>query len=448
LSAPKCGTSATDVWAEGSWSNRRGWPTAVTFYEGRLVSAGKNGIQLSASDAFESHDEETEGDSGPINRMIGSGPVDTVNWLLPMQRLLVGAQGAEFSVRSTAFDEPLTPSNFNIKDASGQGSAAVQALKIDSRGVFVQRGATRLFELAFNAELYDYTSTDLTQLIPEIGRPRIVRMAAQRQPDTRVHAVRSDGVAIVLVWDKAENVLCWVTVETDGAIEDVCILPGEDGDQEDRVYYVVRRTVNGATVRYLEKWAMEVDCVGGTLNKQADAFVTFTNSPASATVTGLDHLVGTSVVVWADGKCMRDSDDEIATFTVGAGGTIELTNAGVAYEASSGIVGLAYDAEYKTAKLGKNLGLNGRIDHLHLILVDAHHRGLRFGPSLDDDDLEPLPLLKDQAPVPEDTVYTNYDQEFQPLPTEWSTDPRVCFKAMAPRPCTILGAVALGDFHG
>jgi hypothetical protein len=446
--SPIGGTAATDVWAEGSWSNRRGWPTSIAFYEGRLASAGRNGIQLSVSDAFESHDEETEGDSGPINRTIGSGPVDTVNWLLPMQRLLLGAQGAEFSVRSTAFDEPLTPSNFNIKDASSQGSASVQARKIDSRGVFVQRGGTRLFELAFNPELYDYTSTDLTQLIPEIGRPQIVRVDVQRQPDTRIHAIRSDGKVAVLVWDKVENVLCWLLVGTYGAIEDYCVLPGVDGDEEDRVYCVVRRTINGATVRYLEKWATEAQCVGGTLNRQADAFVTFTNSPASATVSGLTHLVGESVVVWADGKCMRDSNDEIATFTVSASGTIELTNAGSAYSASTGIVGLPYEATYKTAKLGRNLGLHGRIDHLHLILADTHHRGLRFGPSLDDEDLEPLPLRKDEAVVDEDTVFESYDQEFQPLPTEWSTDPRVCFKAMAPRPCTILGAVALGEAYG
>jgi hypothetical protein len=29
------GTAATDVWAEGEWSDYRGWPTAVAFHEGR-----------------------------------------------------------------------------------------------------------------------------------------------------------------------------------------------------------------------------------------------------------------------------------------------------------------------------------------------------------------------------------------------------------------------------
>jgi hypothetical protein len=441
------GTAATDVWAEGQWSDYRGWPTSVAFYEGRLGWAGKDGVQLSVSDAFESFDEDTEGDSGPINRTIGSGPVDVINFLLPLQRLILGGQGAEYSARSTAFDEPLTPSNFNLKPASTQGSAGVPAIKIDSRGAFVQRGGTRLFELVFDPNKYDYDSSDMTKLIPEIGQPSISRVAVQRQPDTRIHCVRSDGKAAVLVHDETENVLCWLLLETDGEIEDVVILPGEDGDEEDRVYYVAKRTINGATVRYLEKWAQESECVGETLNKQADAFVTYSQS-ASSTISGLSHLIGESVVVWDNGKCLRDTDDEIATFTVSASGTITVTNDGSAYQATTGVVGLAYEAPYKTAKLGRNLGLDGRVDSIALLLADTHMRGLRFGCSLDDDDLDYLPLMKDEAPVAEDTVYESYDQPFTAFPSKWSTNPRVCLKAAAPRPCTVLGAVAIGEFYG
>ena len=122
------------------------------------------------SDAFTSYLDTTEGDSGPISRTVGAGPVDTINWALPLQRLILGAEGAEFSARASSFDEILTPSNFNLKPASTQGSAAVQGVKIDSHGIFVQRGGTRVFELAFDTETYDYGSSDLSILVPEIGR--------------------------------------------------------------------------------------------------------------------------------------------------------------------------------------------------------------------------------------------------------------------------------------
>ena len=437
------GTTATDVWAEGAWSDYRGWPTSAGFYEGRLGWSGKDAVALSVSDAYASFDPETEGDSGPINRTIGSGMVDTINWMLPLQRLILGGQGAEHSVRSTAFDEPLTPTNFNIKPASTQGSAAVSPVKIDSRGVYVQRGGSRVFELAFNAETYDYASIDLTQLVPEIGQPRIVRMDVQRQPDTRVHCVRSDGVVAVLVYDKVENVLCWVTVETDGDIEDVLVMPAALGDEEDEVHYVVARSINGSTVRYIEKMAMFSQCLGETLNRQADSFASFVNTPASTTVSGLTHLIGESVVVWQDGVCPEDSDGDPKQFTVSASGTITLDTA-----ASVGIVGLPYQAPWKGTKLGLVLGAHTMIESVSLMLAYTHAKGLKYGSSLTESEMDNLPLVNEGAPVDEDEVYESLDTEPITVPGGWSTTSRLCLLAQAPRPATVLGAGIKVNLNG
>ena len=139
------GTAASEDWAEGVCSDYRGWPSAVTIYEGRLWWAGKDRIIGSVSDAYESFDEETEGDAGPINRTIGFGPVDVINWLLPAQYLLCGTEGSELSIRSTAFDEPLTPTAFQIKEVETQGSASVQAVKIGTRAISGSGASLRSF---------------------------------------------------------------------------------------------------------------------------------------------------------------------------------------------------------------------------------------------------------------------------------------------------------------
>lgn len=436
------GTAATDVWAEGEWSDRRGWPSSGTFYEGRLGWAGLDKAWLSVSDAFTSFDDTTEGDSGPISRSIGSGPLETLNWMLPLQRLILGGQGAEHSCRSNAFDEPLTPTNFNIKPASSQGSAAVQARTVDSKGVYIQRGGTRLMELAFAPDIYDYQSVDLSLLIPEIGKPNVVRIAVQRQPDTRIHCVRSDGTVAALVYDRGENVICWCEIETDGLIEDVVVLPGVVGEDEDKVYYVVNRTINAATVRYLEKWALESQCAGSTVNRQADAFVTFTNGPASATVSGLTHLIGETVVIWYDGKCPEDANGNIKTFVVSGGGTITLDET-----ATTGIVGLAYTADFLSAKLGTALTAHKRVDHIGLVLADTHAKGLRFGPELDDTRMDYLPLMFEGAPVTTNQVYSEFDQEPIPFPGTWTTDARLALRAAAPRPCTVMAAIVEGEVY-
>lgn len=440
------GTTATDDWAEGEWSDRRGWPSAAALYEGRLWWCGKNGIWGSVSDGYESNDESVEGDSGPINREVGRGPLDNINWLLPLDRLIVGGESQELSCKSSSLDEPLTPTNFNIKPSSGQGSADVNPAILDTDGVFVQDGSTRVFRLSKENGV-DYTAKDLTLLIPEICDAGVARMAVQRKPDTRIHCVLDDGTAGVCVFDEAESVICWFDIEVRSGDEilDVVVTPGDVGSGEDAVYYVVQRSINGSTVYYLERWALESECTGSTVNRQADAFVTFTNSPASTTITGLSHLAGESVVVWADGKCLRTSSDEIATFTVSAAGEItNLTNDGSAYSATTGVVGLAYRARWKSAKLARAASMGSALNqrkvwqHLGVILDRTHHRGLKYGP--DFDNMQPLPLIENGTEVAEDTIHSHYDEDPFEFDGEWGPDSRLCLEANAPRPCTILAA--------
>lgn len=447
------GTAATEDWAEGRWSDYRGWPTSVGFHEGRLGWSGRDAITLSISDGFESFDPDFEGDAGPIDRTIGSGPVDTINWLLSLQRLIMGAQLSEFSARASSLDEILTPTNFLLKAAGTQGSAPVQALQIDQNGVFVQRGATRVYDLAFGQDGVDYQTSHLSALVPDIGQPGIVRLALQRQPDTRLHCVRSDGTVAMLVYDKLEEVLCWLEIETDGDVEDAVVLPGDSGDEEDFVYYSVNRTINGATKRYLEKWAFESDCQGGTVNRQADSFLAY-NQLASSTISGLSHLEGKSVVVWDNGKCLRTAADEIATFTV-TGGAITVTNAGVAYNATQGVVGLQYTASWESGKfvqllaqLGGSLTDSQLIKGLALVLADVHHLGLKYGQSLTESEMDDLPQMEAGAAVAVDTVHTDYVTEPLGFPGSWSIDARLALLGKAPRPATVIAALVEVEHHG
>lgn len=441
-------TTATDNWEEGDWSDFRGWPSAPALYEGRLYWAGKDHVNGSVSDGFYSFDPTVEGDSGAISRSIGSGPVDNINWILSLQRLILGGDGAEHSCRSTSFDEPLTPSNFNIKKASRQGSAPVEAVAIDSQGIYIQRGGTRVFELSFSAETYDYASNQLSAIVPNIGSPGIVRMAVQRQPDTRVHFVRSDGTAAVLIFDKVENVICWVEIDStaaSGFIEDVCIMPGDDGDAEDLVYYAIKRTINGATVRYHEKWAFEAQAQGGAICRMGDSFVTYSGA-ATTVITGLGHLEGEEVVVWADSADVGHDENDERIYTV-TGGQITLATA-----ASNVMVGLPYEAPFQSGKLlqlqaqmGTMLSQHTRIEGLGLIMADVHRKGVTFGP--DFDNMDDLPSIEDGAPVPDNAVRASYDHDMMTFPGKWSTDSRLCLKGMAPRPCTILAAVCNVEMH-
>ena len=419
------GTAATSDWAEGLWSDHRGWPSSVAIHDGRLWWAGKDKFIGSVSDAFESFDPEFEGDAGPIVRSIGFGPVDTINWLLSLDRLTAGTDSNELTCRSSALDEPLTPTNFTPKKSGTQGTAKIQAVDIDGRGLFVQRCGARLYELAYGDNARDYAEDDLTALAPEIaGEGGFLGIAVQRQPDTRVHCWRADGKVAVLLLDRTENLLCWVLVETDGAVEDVCVLPGIE---EDAVYYVVRRTVNGSTVRYLERWAMESEARGGTVTKLMDSHVTGTGSTISA-----PHLEGETLAVWADG---RDAGTVVIS-----GGVASLPGA------SQWCAGLPYEARFKSTRLAymvnpgqSALGARKKLGTLALVMADAHAQGIQYGQ--DFTTMDDLPLVRDGSAIDEDDVYESYEDIPFTIPGNWDTDARLCLKAASPRPCTVLAAI-------
>ena len=431
-------TAATTNWAESLWSGVQGFPSALSFYEGRLWWSGKNGVWGSVSDDFYNFDVTVVGDSAAINRTIGAGPVDNVNWMLPLQRLLLGADGAEWSIRANSFDEVLTPSNFNIKRASSQGSASAIAVQIDSRGVFVQRSGTRVFELSMSSETSDYASNEVSLIAPEIGEPSIVHVAVQRLPDTRVHCVRSDGKVAVMIYNVAEEVTSWVLISSpDAEIEDVVVLPG---DVEDDVYYVTKRTIDGNTKRYLEKWAKEANAKGGEDNFIADAYTTYSGA-STTTITGLSHLEGKTVTIWGNSK-------DLGTKTV-VGGEITTLPEAVTYA----VIGLPYTAQWKSTKLayyapGDSLDLTQpkRIVHVGLVLSKAYYQAVTYGS--DFDSLENMPAVEDGKANLQDTLSDSYDKELFEFDGVWDTDARLCIQAASPRPVTVLAAVLSYEVEG
>lgn len=293
----------TTDWDESEWSDRLGWPSAVCFFDGRLWWGGRDKLWGSVSDDYENFDDQTEGDAGPILRNVATGAVNQVRWLLPLIRLMVGTEGSEVVAKSSSLDNPLTPTEFSLRDISTQGSASVSPVKADGIGYFVQRSGKRLYALVFGDT--DYASTDLTRLNDDIaGSGGFVELSMQRQPDTRVWCVRADGDVALCIHEPEEEVLGWVKIipaktnmnvlATEGTIESVCVLPGTN---EDEVYCAVRRRVNGSAVRYVEKFAMESSALGVTGNHfMLDSYAT--EGSGAGTMSNLTHLNTEMVCAW------------------------------------------------------------------------------------------------------------------------------------------------------
>lgn len=436
-------TGATEDWQESKFSDYQGWPDSVVLFEGRLWWGSDDQVAGSYSDDFTNFDVDEEGDSAPIIRSIATGPVNKVQWMLGLARLIIGTSGAESVARSSSFDEPMSPTNFSIKDASTYGSADLQAVKIDREGYFIQRSGKRAYILSYSVEANDYVSQELSRYNPTILEAGVVRVAVQRNPDTRIWNVMEDGSIVLVVYEKSEDVVAFLQITTDGSFEDVVVLPNADSDD---VYVIVNRTINGSTKRYRERLAYDTQTLGNAETYLADSFIVKTLA-ASASVTGLSHLEGESVVVWnlTAGTPYMDGDDP-KTFTV-TGGAITLPAAitgdvvvGIPYTGRWKSTKLAYAAETGTAMSQKKQSLQ-----VAPILYSTHNRAVKFGPSFDK--LQVLPRVIKGKDVGASAMLADYDYDAFAIKGDWNNDSRMCMEFRSPLPGTCLGIGILMEAH-
>jgi hypothetical protein len=451
-------TGSSDSWREGAWSERRGYPTAVALHEGRLAHAGNANIWLSVSDDYENFDDEVEGESAPIARTLGSGPVNTVQYLLSLLRLIAGTTGSEIAIKASSLDETLTSTNSAAGAFSTQGSASLRAVKLDNKGLFVQRSQERLYMYGFGvsqAAANDYDSTELTILTPDILSSGVVSVSIQRQPDTRIHCVLANGTVAILTYEPQEEVLAWSKWVTDtgsnSAVERVVVLPGTE---EDAVYYHIRRTINGVTKRFLEKWAMESECQGDTgLSWLVDCAVSNTDTGSSLTIADFaPHLAAQTIAAWANdtgqgnsfGRDLTpdDTGGDQQLLSLDTGGDLTLNDSGPKHV----VGGLPYPADFKSTKLAYGaqgstaMTMKKRIDRLALVLHQTHNNALFVGS--DTGHLDPMPrVTAEGATVDANKIYTEYDKSAFPFDGDWDEDSRLYIRGKAPRPATVMAAL-------
>lgn len=431
--------AATKNWLEGEWSDVRGWPTAVGFFDGRLWWARQDRFWASISDNYYSYtlDEEVNelaaGDAGSIQRNIATGgSINETQWFLSLQRPVFGTTGAESSARASSFDEPITPNNIGIKDASTQGSAAVSPVKVDGRGLFVQRSGRKVFQIMYSFENNDYVSKDLTALNNTIGGTGIVELDVQRQPETYAWFVRADGQVAILGYDLNENITGWVRLITDGEVESVCTIPS---DEQDIVYLAVKRTIDGQTVRYIEKLAKHSEAIGDETTKLGDAGI-LTAGPTSTVVAA--HLANeTGLVGWGT----RDGAQYVLSgLSADGSGNIALGNT-----YTSVWVGLPYTGRYRSAKLaygaqkGTAVMQKKKVEGLGILLENTHRSALKIGSSFSK--LFNFILKSDsgQALTDATAVKAVHDDVAQPFDGNWDTDSRVHLTIQPGHPATLLG---------
>jgi hypothetical protein len=340
-------TGSTSFWEEGAFSDYRGFPRAITFFEQRLFMAGTlanpQTVYASRTGLFEDFEDGADDDDALV-LTVASGQVDVIRWLSAGRLLTCGTASGEFAIAGTTSNDALTPTNVRAVPQTNHGSSSAQPIRIGQIILYPQRSgdpdnaAKKLREFAYQYESDAFQSNDLTVFSEHITGDGIVQLAYQMDPDSIVWARRSDGKLAAMTYEREQQVVAWHLQEiagTDAEVESIATIPGADGDE---VWVESARTINGATRRHIE--VMQPAMRAST--EKADAFfldsgLTYSGASTSS-LTGLWHLEGESVDVLNNGSVERAH--------VVTNGAISLTNA-----TTKATVGLRYTGVLETLDL-------------------------------------------------------------------------------------------------
>lgn len=420
---------------DAMFSGSGDYPGAVSYYEQRRCFAGttnkpqniwmtRSGTESNMSYSLPVRDDDR------IAFRVAAREANTIRHIVPLTQLLLLTSSAEWRVTSVNSDA-ITPSTISVSPQSYVGASNVQPTIINNTLLYGAARGGHVRELAYNWQASGFITGDLSLRAPHLfDTYDIVDMAYGKAPQPIVWFVSSSGNLLGLTYVPEQQIGAWHWHDTDGVFESCAVVA--EGN-EDRLYCVIRRTIDGNTVRYVERLASR------HFDAQADAFfvdcgATYSGIPADE-ISGLDHLEGKVVNILADGAVHPQR-----TVT---GGAITLDA-----EASTVQIGLPIVADLETlpaamALRDGSLG-QGRVKNVNKVWLRVHRSsGIFVGP-----DENTLVEAKQRTTEPYGSPPALKSDEIEiTLTPTWGASGQVFVRQADPLPLTIVAMsaeVALG----
>ena len=434
-------TLATVSFTENSTShllNGTGnYPKCVSFFEQRLVFAGTinnpQTLWFSKSGDYENFTTGTA-DADAMIYTIASNQVNAIESIKATRTLIVMTTGGEFTVTSGATQDPITPTNLNIRKQSNYGSAGVDAVSVGNSTLFLQRAKRKIRELAYNFDTDSYVAPDLTILAEHITDSGVVQMDYQQEPFSIVWCVRDDGKLVGLTYNRLQDVVAWHGHDfggTNAKCKSVAVIDIDTA--EDQVYVIVERTIDGATKKYVEYLSTYDFNSSLTEFHFVDSGLAYSGS-STTTLSGLSHLEGQTVKVIVDGATHPDR--------VVSSGSISLERS-----ATTAKVGLGFISTLQTMRLDE--GFRGTDQTKTKRIYDVTVRffetvGAKVGPN--ETNLDEIPFRDSSASMTAPVPLFTGDKETE-FPSDYGTDGFVLVKQEQALPMTILALYPRLETH-
>lgn len=426
----------------GAWSEEFGYPQTLCFFQDRLCFGGTMKqpymVWMSRTGDYGNFSVEkasgTVTDDSAVALAFVSRKQFKILHLIASTDLIVLTAGNEWTVSGS---DTVTPSKAVPKMQTTRGCSTVEPLMIGGRIVFVQGRGSTVRDMAYSYETDSYGGNDLTLLAKHIiENVQIVDSAYKQEPDSTIYFVRSDGTMACLSYIMEQKVYAWSTIETQGKIEAVAAV--QEGD-EDIIYLVVQREINGVTVRNIEYLAKNPAKSNNPDDYiMLDNAIEYSAAEKSSGETEIDaaELAGEKVTVIGDGRMYSG-------LTVSQDGTVTLPAA-----VQHAFIGLPYRSIVELPNVEIKTGdgtMQGRKKQIsNCILRLSNSLGGMVGPDINTMDLM---NFDEQNAVSDIKLFTGDKHMTLPI-GGFNNEGRVIIVTDEPYPFNLLAVVREVSFGG
>lgn len=296
----------TELWSleDAQWSSANGYPKSVAVHQNRLWFAGSTAFPLRVwgSDVgnTSSFNASTVNDSDGIQVDIVSEK-GSISWIHPQRELMIGTIGEELALNGGTASSAITPTNVSSRPRASYGSSVQKPVTVGNSLLFVENGKRRIRSLLYDFSIDSYRSRDLNFLAEHLTEDNIVEIDYTKSPETLLYAITGGGDLLLAAYDLENSVLAWSKYTTNGSIERVLTINKTTNDE---VWILVKRTINGATRRYIET----ISLADGQLDTDgfSDSYQTFSTA---LTITGI--TVASTAVVSSSSHGLSNGDEVI-----------------------------------------------------------------------------------------------------------------------------------------
>lgn len=435
-------TDMTTNFLWGAWSEEFGYPQTLCFFQDRLCFGGTKKqpymVWMSRTGDYGNFSVEkasgTVTDDSAVALAFVSRKQFKILHLIASTDLIVLTAGNEWTVSGS---DTVTPSKAVPKMQTTRGCSNVEPLMIGGRIVFVQGRGSTVRDMAYSYETDSYGGNDLTLLAKHIiENVQIVDSAYKQEPDSTIYFVRSDGTMACLSYIMEQKVYAWSTIETQGKIEAVAAV--QEGD-EDIIYLVVKREINGVTVRNIEYLAKNPAKSNNPDDYiMLDNAIEYSTAEKSSGETEIDaaELAGEKVTVIGDGRMYSG-------LTVSQDGTVTLPAA-----VQHAFIGLPYRSIVELPNVEIKTGdgtMQGRKKQIsNCILRLSNSLGGMVGPDINTMDLM---NFDEQNAVSDIKLFTGDKHMTLPI-GGFNNEGRVIIVTDEPYPFNLLAVVREVSFGG